>query len=798
MGLHLGWIPNEPGLRAREYAAQAPGAPDPDSPEAVALRAAHAARALWTRLLLVVGLLALALFGLVGAVSHRDWFWGIGAALAVCCWLPLAEFAVNRRRANRRLGRETQEQLAQHAAELAQYERSKVAWQNSEAERIAAAPRWLQVAAHEDISRLDVFGGTPLGRQNLLTGVGQRLLAERAVIVLDLSQDQVCDGLIAAAAQDGISYQNYLLPRDLADTPLLAGLTGDEIASLIVEVLHADDASATAAGRATDLMILRKITRVLGGDVTIARLHEALLLLVGADHGGQRAAGHPAGALTGEERERLRGLFGEGMRGEVAGNLIRIAAVIEPLAELGADAVDGGRATPRPSARLTCLSLPDGPRDVASDLTAALIVQWATRSVAAEGGFRPAVILAGAGEQSTRHLGRLTTVCERYQVPLVRLFSRLTEESARHLDSRHTAFMRLATRPEALRAAEHIGLARKFVAGRFSHRQSVSRSRTRTSTESTTHTTGRAEGEAVTHTTGTTTGQSYSEAEVPRHDNHVHIHAGDSGPGNGGSGAGRSRADEARDRAARERAAEADAESGRGGRQAGGRGGASGRDRGVKDSAERDAGGRRPEDQGKSGGGWLSGGGGSGGSSPGGKAKKPTIDVVKTRTWFTAQHSSESKTQSVTNTEETSRTRSESRSHTEGASVGDEITFELVYDHQVQPETLMALPEDQMLAPHVVAGAPDAASLPGTSNAASAAAAAAQANAVTSRQTSAEARMVALVIDPSVVGTDPVAPVFPHEIPAYEPPAPAVSSHVPDYERLPRPALGSGEPTNSR
>jgi hypothetical protein len=773
MGLHLGWIPNEPGLRAREYAAKAPGAPDPDSPKAAALRAAHAARALWTRLLIVVGFLALVLFGLVGAVAHRSWFWYAGAAIAVCCWLPLAEFAVNRRRANRRIRRESEEQLARHAAEVAEYERSKAAWLDSEAERIAAAPRWLQVAAHEDISRLDVFGGTAQGRQNLLAGVGQRLLAERAVIVLDLSQDQVGGGLIAAAERDGISYQNYLLPRDLAATPLLAGLTGDEIASLIVEVLHADDASATAAGRATDLMILRKITRVLGDDVTMGRLHEALLLLVGSDHASHHAAGHPAGALTGEERERLRGLFGEGMRGEVAGNLIRIVAVIEPLAELGADVAGGGRGTPRPPARLTCLSLPDGPRDVAADLTAALIVQWATRSVAAESGFRPAVILAGADEQSTRHLGRLTTVSERYQVPLVRLFSRLTEESARHLDSRHTAFMRLATRPEALRAAEHIGLARKFVAGRFAHRQSVSRSRTKTSTESTTHTTGRAEGEAVTHTTGTTTGQSYSEAEVPRHDNHVHIHAGDSGAGNGGSGTGRSRADDARDRSARERAAEADTASGRGGRQPTGRGGAGG-------------------SQGKSGGGWVIGGGGSSGA----KARKPTIDVVKTRTRFTAQHSSESKTQSVTNTEETSRTHSESQSRTDGTSVGDEITFELVYDHQVQPETLMALPEDQMLAPHVVEGAAAATGLPGGTS--SAAVAAPPANAAASRPTAAESRMVALVIDPSVVGTDAVAAVSPHEIPAYEPPVPAVSSHVPDYERVPRRALGAGEPSNSR
>ncbi len=88
---------------------------------------------------------------------------------------------------------------------------------------------------------------------------------------------------------------------------------------------------------------------------------------------------------------------------------------------------------------------------------------------------------------------------------------------------------------------------------------------------------------------------------------------------------------------------------------------------------------------------------------------------MKTRTWFTAQHSSESKTQSVTNTEETSHTRSESRSRTDGTSIGDEISFELVYDHQVQPETLMALPEDQMLAPHVVAGAPDAVSVPAAS-----------------------------------------------------------------------------------
>src|ERR1700761_222030 len=118
MGLHLGWIPNEPGLRAREYAAPAPGAPDPDSPEAAKLRAAHAARALWTRLLIVVGLLALVLFGAVGAVSHHSVVWGGGAVVGGCRWVPLLEFAVRRRRVATRLRRESEERAVKHAAEL--------------------------------------------------------------------------------------------------------------------------------------------------------------------------------------------------------------------------------------------------------------------------------------------------------------------------------------------------------------------------------------------------------------------------------------------------------------------------------------------------------------------------------------------------------------------------------------------------------------------------------------------------------------------------------------------------------
>jgi len=292
MGLHLGWIPNEPGLRPRDFERPAPAEPAPDPAKVAALQAALRARGLWSRLLIAVGLFAFLLFGSLSAVTRITWGWGVAAGLALCCWLPVVLLGLNRRRAASTLRAETELQAGRHAAEVADYEQGKVRWARSEAERIATAPRWLQVAAHEDISRLDVFGGTGPGRQNMVTGLGWELLEQRAVIVLDLTQDRVADGLLTAAARAGISFQDYELPADLGETPLLAGLRGEQIASLIVEVVHADDAGATAAGRATDLMILKKIVAALGPAVSMGRLHAALAELLGEDEAADLGHGH--------------------------------------------------------------------------------------------------------------------------------------------------------------------------------------------------------------------------------------------------------------------------------------------------------------------------------------------------------------------------------------------------------------------------------------------------------------------------------------------------------------------------
>jgi hypothetical protein len=766
-GLHLGWIPNEPGRRPRDFPERAPAAPGAD---AAKLRKAQAGQH-WSglrRVLVFSGVLALALFGAIGAVSHKSLFWAVGGGLAALCWLAVVASAQVHRRAVKALRHDDARRAEQHAAELARHEKARAAWGRAEADRVAAAPRWLKVSAADDTRRLDIFGGTPPGRRNMIAGLGGSLLSEHAVIVLDLSQDRAGAALLAAARKAGIATQDYLLPRDLAATPLLSGLTGEQVASLIVEVLHADDPAATAAGRATDLMVMRKVIGALEADagVSMRQIHDALAAVLAG----------PA------EGSALSGQFPEAFRREVAGSLIRLAAIIEPLKDLGADV------TPPPPARLTCLSLADGPRDVTADLTAALVVQWATQGIVGSRGegARPAVILIGADEQAIRHVARLTTVCERYEIPLVRAFSRLTEDSARHLDTRNTAFMRLATRGEALRAAEHIGLERRFVAGRFTHSRTVSETRTRTRGESVTHTTSSTTGGAVTKTTGTTTGESASQTQVQRRSDH----ADDLKQG--------LRDALREDREATKRDARREVGAARGARVA--RDGGPRRENGADGassagragSAGGGAGGRRAGAGGAPGG---RGGGGSGGSGGlglglswgkggqrGGLSKlmRPAwVDYLssKTQTRYNLTHSSEANTQSWAQTEETSRTTSHSVSKSDGTSVGDEITYELSYDHKVAPETLMDLPEDQMLAPHVVEGAGLEA---GAEMAGAAVAGAVRDGAALPRET----KMVALVVDPAVIGDEPVAHVRPGEIPAYRPPVPIVSAQVPDYRRV--------------
>ncbi|MBO0805459.1 MAG: hypothetical protein J2P25_20580, partial [Nocardiopsaceae bacterium] len=89
-GLQLGWIPNDPGRRPREFTDPPPPGPAPDPGLEAAVATARRHGAGWIRFLGLIGVVALALFGLIGAFSGRMWFWGIAAAWAAGCWVAAA------------------------------------------------------------------------------------------------------------------------------------------------------------------------------------------------------------------------------------------------------------------------------------------------------------------------------------------------------------------------------------------------------------------------------------------------------------------------------------------------------------------------------------------------------------------------------------------------------------------------------------------------------------------------------------------------------------------------------------
>src|ERR1700750_1262883 len=103
MGLHLGWIPNEPGLRPRDFASPAPSESAPDPAKVAALDAAHHPPARWARLLIACGLLALLFFCPIAVFAPVKWAWAVGAGLALCCWLAVVVLGRNPPRVARAL-----------------------------------------------------------------------------------------------------------------------------------------------------------------------------------------------------------------------------------------------------------------------------------------------------------------------------------------------------------------------------------------------------------------------------------------------------------------------------------------------------------------------------------------------------------------------------------------------------------------------------------------------------------------------------------------------------------------------
>jgi hypothetical protein len=343
---------------------------------------------------------------------------------------------------------------------VAAWRQRAASWQAAEATRLASQPQWGSVFAPG--LRTDVFGGTLAGWQGLLTVHGASLLAERPVLVADLSGQHAARQLMAAAAQSRVPAAGFRLPQDLGRSGLLSDLSPAQLATAIAEAIHAPGPGASSqspagprSDRALDVRVLQQLAGALSArPVTPQRLAAAVRAALG------NPDGMPDGILTDAEAERVAGsLFTAGYRDQVMASLTRLDAA---LAGLAAHAAEGW---PTQAARLTCLVVDPAARSASGEVLTSLLVQWLTVQVTAApaGQPVPAVILAGADEVARAHAERLADACELAGVPLTLLFRHLRGDAVSLLGGGTAAFMRLGNHAEAEHAATYTGRRHTFV-----------------------------------------------------------------------------------------------------------------------------------------------------------------------------------------------------------------------------------------------------------------------------------------------------------------------------------------------
>lgn len=452
-GPRLGWV-----FRDRRGLITPFAEPGPD-PQAlagqVAARRQRAQRAwrwslLWVaRPCLPLALVAYALSVLVRDADHHAHTSGLvvvaGVLLAAGVAWPAWCFATMMLAGDADPERMYQAALAGWRQRAGEHEQAELA-------RVGAVPEWSSAPA--PALRTDVYGGTLDGWQALLSVYGASVLAERPLLVADLSGQLASGELTALARRHGVQSAVHPLPSALGASGILAGLSAAQFANALAEAIHAGTpAGATRTDRAVDVRVIEHLAGALGTDPTPARLSAAV----------QAALGQPVppGLLTAAEADLIGGdLFGDAYRAQIGPSLVRLDAFVSDLARYGG----AGASQPARPAWYTCLALEPGARTARAELLTALTVQWLTVAVTQAAASVPAVVIAGADEVARDHLEALAGACERRGVPLTLLFGHLRDDVTTLIGGAQvTAFMRLGNHHEAEQAATFIGRHHRFV-----------------------------------------------------------------------------------------------------------------------------------------------------------------------------------------------------------------------------------------------------------------------------------------------------------------------------------------------
>lgn len=149
--------------------------------------------------------------------------------------------------------------------------------ESEERRRFDEAPRWYPIERLEPSRRLDVFGGEPEGWASLIHTAFAGLVRTGPATVLDLTRRNLAQrALWPDPHQDGP--RSIVMPAQLARfDPLVGTRHPGEVAALLIS---SENPNEDWARRDVEMGILRRLTDVLGEDVTLPRLVAAVTALL--------------------------------------------------------------------------------------------------------------------------------------------------------------------------------------------------------------------------------------------------------------------------------------------------------------------------------------------------------------------------------------------------------------------------------------------------------------------------------------------------------------------------------------
>ncbi|MCK2243654.1 MULTISPECIES: hypothetical protein [unclassified Crossiella] len=317
--------------------------------------------------------------------------------------------------------------------------------------------------------RVDVFGGTPEGWSSLLATLGTSLLAQgQALTVLDFTETHIALPLARFTRTVGLPVHAIGLPRTLADSGLLQGLQGAEIATLVAEalsVLNPTPLSHTEITTYSDLLIA--VTESLERGYTFRRLAAGLQVL--------SSIARPADEdfpLSREETRAILSRLGTVGASPAANDALRhLRRLIADLAVHETPPPDNDATAAREPLRLCpaqglVVTYTTGGDSTSKAFLDALVLRRLQHHLSSQQRTpgQDVVFLAGADRFSAPVLDSLTRAARRAEVRLILLFEQLHEQHQHLLGNRDSAtvLMRLGNAKEATMAADNIGREHRF------------------------------------------------------------------------------------------------------------------------------------------------------------------------------------------------------------------------------------------------------------------------------------------------------------------------------------------------